>query len=310
MNTKRNQKDTVYRMLFRKPENALSLYNGLNGTDYKDVSKLEFNTLENAIYMGMKNDLSFLIMEQMNLYEQQATYNPNLPLRDLLYVADLLQVYAKDKTLYSSRQLQVPTPRFVVFYNGVEEKPEHMELKLSDAYEVPLPKPELELTVQVLNINPGMNEKLKEKCMVLKEYVTYVETIRSYAKSMPLKEAVEQAVEDCIENNVLREFLRKQRAEVVKMSIYEYDEEREMRLIREDEREIGREEERKKTEAEKRRAEAERKEKEQEKENAIKSIVSLCKEFGTTKEKAIEKLMEKCSIGRERAEEKVENYWK
>ncbi len=154
-------------------------------------------------------------------------------------MADLLQVYAKDKTLYSSRLLQVPTPRFVVFYNGVEKRPEHMELRLSDAYQVPISKPELELTVQVLNINPGMNEKLKAKCPVLKEYVIYVETIRNNAKIMPLTEAVEQAVDDCIRSNVLREFLRKQRAEVVKMSIYEYDEEREMRLIREDERELG-----------------------------------------------------------------------
>lgn len=291
MNTKRNQKDTVYRMLFREPENALSLYNGLNGTDYKDVSLLEFNTLENAIYMGMKNDLSFLIMEQMNLYEQQATYTPNMPLRDLFYVADLLQVYVKDRTLYSSRQIQVPTPHFIVFYNGMEEKPEHMELKLSDAYEVPTDRPELELTVHVLNINPGMNEELKEKCPILKEYVIYVETIRSYAKTMQLNEAVERAVEECIRNNVLKEFLRRQRAEVVKMSIYEYDEEREMKLIRADEREMGREEERK------------------EKENAIKAVVSLCKEFGNTKEQTIDKLMEKCNLSRENAVEKVENYW-
>ena len=265
MNTKRNQKDTVYRMLFRE--------------------------LENAIYMGMKNDLSFLIMEQMNLYEQQATYTPNMPLRDLFYVADLLQVYVKDRTLYSSRQIQVPTPHFIVFYNGMEGKPEHMELKLSDAYEVPTDRPELELTVHVLNINPGMNEELKEKCPILKEYVIYVETIRSYAKIMQLNEAVERAVEECIRNNVLKEFLRRQRAEVVKMSIYEYDEEREMKLIRADEREMGREEERK------------------EKENAIKAVVSLCKEFGNTKEQTIDKLMEKCNLSRENAEEKVESYW-
>ena len=83
----RNYKDTVSRMLFRKPENALSLYNALNGTSYTDASQITFNMLDNAIYMGMQNDISFLIMNEVNLYEHQSTYNLNMPLRDLFYVA-------------------------------------------------------------------------------------------------------------------------------------------------------------------------------------------------------------------------------
>ena len=121
MNTKKKYKDTVYRMLFKQPKEALSLYNGLNGTAYTDTSLLEFNTLENAIYMGMKNDLSFLIMDQMHLYEQQSTDTPNMPLRDLFYVADLLQAYVKDKSLYSSKQIKLPAPHFVVLYNYITE---------------------------------------------------------------------------------------------------------------------------------------------------------------------------------------------
>jgi len=241
MSAKREYKDTVYRMIFKEPDKALSLYNGLNGTSYTDASLLEFNTLENAIYMGMKNDLSFLILNQMHLYEQQSTYTPNMPLRDLFYVADLLQVFGKDKTLYSSRQLKIPTPHFVVFYNGTDELPERMELKLSDAFAIPVEDPELELKVQIININSGMNEELKEKCPALREYMIYVEKVRNYTKIMPLEEAVERAIEECIEDDVLREFLSKQRAEVVKVSIYEYDEEREMKLVREDEREVGKE---------------------------------------------------------------------
>ena len=136
-----------------------------------------------------------------------------MALRDLFYVADLLQVFTKDKTLYSSKMIKVPTPHFVVFYNGTEEQEERIELKLSDAFEEPTDKPELELKVQVLNINQGMNEELKEKCPVLKEYMIYVERVREYAKSMEFKEAVEKAIEDCIEANVLREFLLKQKAE-------------------------------------------------------------------------------------------------
>ena len=296
MNTQRKYKDTVYRMLFKKAENALSLYNSLNGTSYTDESMLEFNTLENAIYMGMKNDLSFLIMDQMHLYEQQSTYTPNMPLRDLFYVADLLQAYVKDKSLYSSKQIKVPTPHFVVFYNGTAKLQEKIELKLSDSFEVETDKPELELTVQILNINPGMNEELKEKCPVLKEYVIYVEKIREYVKLMPLEEAVEKAIEDCVRDNVLRDFLLRQRAEVFKMSIYEYDEERELKLMREDERELGKE----------LGIELGR---EEEKENAIKAVISLCKEFGSTKEVTVEKLMEKCELSKETAEEKVNHYW-
>jgi len=241
MNAKKKYKDTVYRMLFKEPEKALSLYNSLNGTAYTDASLLEFNTLENAIYMGMKNDLSFLIMNQMYLCEQQSTDTPNMPLRGLLYVADLLQAFAKNKTLYSSRQIKIPTPHFIVFYNGTDKLPERMERKLSDAFAVPTDNSELELKVQILNINPGMNEELKEKCPALREYVIYVEKVRNYAKTMPLEEAVECAIEECIKQDVLRDFLLQQKAEVVKVSIYEYDEEREMKLIRADERAMGEE---------------------------------------------------------------------
>ncbi len=108
----RNYKDTVSRMLFQKPENALSLYNALNGTDYTDASQITFNMLDNAIYMGMQNDISFLIMNEVNLYEHQSTYNLNMPLRDLFYVAELLQVYVKDQSLYSSKLIKLPTPHF------------------------------------------------------------------------------------------------------------------------------------------------------------------------------------------------------
>ena len=135
----------------------------------------------------------------------------------------------------------IPNPNFVVFYNGQENMPEHMELKLSDSFLVPTDNPELELKVTVLNINNGMNERLKKKCPDLKQYMQYVDKVRSYSKEMTLKDAVVTAVDECIRDNILKDFLIKQKAEVIKMSIYEFDEEREMRLIREDEREIGQE---------------------------------------------------------------------
>lgn len=140
------------------------------------------------------------------------------------------------RLLFSDRK------RALSLYNGQDKIEERMELKLSDSFLVPAKEPELELKVTVLNINAGMNEELKERCPDLKQYMQYVDMVRAYNKGMPLKDAVIKAVDECIQGNILREFLMKQKAEVIKMSIYEFDEEREMRLIREDEREIGREE--------------------------------------------------------------------
>ena len=307
----RNYKDTVSRMLFREPENALSLYNALNGTDYTDASQIIFNMLDNAIYMGMQNDISFLIMNEVNLYEHQSTYNLNMPLRDLFYVAELLQVYVKDQSLYSSKLIKLPTPHFVVFYNGIEDKPEKRILRLSEAFEVPTDDPELELKVTILNINPKMNEELKEKCPVLKQYTQYVEQVRYNSAGMPLEQAVETAIEYCIRHDILKDFLLKQRAEVVKMSIFEYDEEREMELIRRDEREIGEqigaEKERKKAEQELKKVK-ENLDKSQE--NAVQSMISLCQRLGGTKEQAIEELQGNYGQTEEQAKEKIKTYWK
>ena len=236
MNAQRNFKDTVGRMLFARPENALQLYNALNGTDYTDSSVIEFNTLENAIYLGMKNDLSFIIAYRTSLYEFQSTITPNMPLRNLFYISDIFQGYVRNRTLYSSRCIKIPAPRFIVLYNGIRPMPEQVEYKLSDAFEVHEEDPQLELKVTVLNINEGMNEELKSRCPVLKEYMEYVGAVRRNMEHMPLDEAVDAAIEYCIKNNILKDFLLEQKAEVKKMSIYEFDEEREMEMIRQDER--------------------------------------------------------------------------
>ena len=235
----RNYKDTVFRLLFKEPAHALSLYNSLNGTSYTDTALLHFNTLENAIYMNFKNDISFLIAHHISLYEHQSTFNPNMPLRNLFYISDIMQEYVSSKSLYGPKLIQLPSPVFIVFYNGLEPVPEYSEMKLSDAYELPENRPALDLKVSVLNINPGMNEDLKRKCPVLQEYMMYVDQVRLYRKNLPLADAVNHAVEDCISNNILKEFLYKQKSEVVKVSIYEYDEEKEIRLFKQAEREYA-----------------------------------------------------------------------
>ena len=265
----RNYKDTIFRMIFKDKENLLSLYNAVNGTAYKDPEELEITTLENAVYMNMKNDISCVMDFSLNLYEHQSTVNPNIPLRDLFYVSKVLQGLTRDDDLYSSKQIGIPVPRFFMFYNGTKTMPEQWELKLSDACSQPETRrrvePMLELTVQAFNINFGKNKDLLEACQKLKEYAQYVDRIRRYAKVMELREAIEKAVEECIKEGILEDFLKKNRAEALEMSWYEYNEELHIKNERAIAFEEGAEQERKKTEEERRKAEEQRRKAEEEK---------------------------------------------
>ena len=226
-------------MLFSDRNELLKLYNAINGTSYDDPDLLQVNTLENAVYMSMQNDVSFIIDMRLNLYEHQSTYSPNLPVRYLLYVADVYSDYTKDMNLYGTKAVKLPTPRFVIFYNGQAEQPDRKELKLSELISIPDADPSPELKAVMLNINKGHNRKLMETCRTLQDYAEYTFRVREYAAEMPLDLAVEQAITECISEGILADFLRKNRAEAKKVSIYEYDEERHMRQTREEGMEEG-----------------------------------------------------------------------
>ena len=235
----RNYKDTVFRMLFSDRKNLLSLYNAVSGSHYDDPEKLEIVTLENAIYMGMKNDLAFIIDTNLFLYEHQSTYTPNMPLRDLFYISAEYQKMVNQKSLYSSALQKILAPNFIVFYNGMDKKEDRWENCLSEAYENLFGEPKLELKVVTLNINEGRNHELLEQCQTLREYAAYVALVRKYAKSMELEAAVEKAVDKCIHDGILEEFLQRNRAEVIAVSIFEYDKEEEERKLRKAEFEAG-----------------------------------------------------------------------
>ena len=226
-------KSRIFAMLYQDKKELLDLYNAISGKHYEDPELLEINTLENAIYMTMRNDLSFLIDFRLSLYEHQSTYSPNLPLRDLFYISDLYSGMVKDENLYGVKLVQIPAPQFVIFYNGMKEMPDRTVLRLSDAYSVKEENPALELTAVMLNINRGHNEKLKGLCKSLKDYSEYTARVREYADTMPISEAVEQAICECIQEGILAEFLKQNRAEAKQVSIYEYDEEKHMRQERE-----------------------------------------------------------------------------
>lgn len=129
ISTNRTYKSRIFEMVFSDRKELLDLYNAANGTNYDNPELLKVNTLENAIYLSMHNDISFVIDSRLTLYEHQSTYSPNLPLRYLMYIADLYSNMTKDENLYGTRKVMLPTPKFVIFYNGIDEQPDVQELQ-------------------------------------------------------------------------------------------------------------------------------------------------------------------------------------
>ena len=238
----RNYKDRLFKAIFgRNTQESklwrLELYNALNGTSYTDPDALVINTIENVIYLTMRNDISFLVDSQMTLYEQQSTYNPNMPLRGLMYFAQLYQMYLsqQEKDLFRSTLIKIPNPQFVVFYNGATEKPDKTELKLSDAFEIKDDSGAFEWTATMININKNHNSRLQKNCKPLYNYVQYISRIAENKKTgMSAKEAVTEALDWAISENLLDGFFKQQKEEVLGMSLTEFDEEIAIRGWRED----------------------------------------------------------------------------
>ena len=241
---RRNVKDRLFRYIFEKDRSALlQLYNALNGTDYQKVDELKIMTMENVIYLSMKNDLAFSIAGLLNLYEQQSSYNPNMPVRFLIYLGQeyqkIVTEYGLEK-LYGSELLRLPTPRCVVFYNGETDAPEECVLRLSDAYEHKEAEPDVELKVRMININFGHNQKLMEKCHRLWEYAFFVDQLnRGLRSGIGLQNAAESAIEYCIGQGVLEDILTMGRREVLGMILSEYNEKKVQEYLKKEAKEIG-----------------------------------------------------------------------
>ena len=234
----RKYKDTIFRKLFgENKENALSLYNAVNGTSYTNADELEFTTLEDVIFMKAKNDVSFIFDSSLSLYEHQSTYNPNMPLRGLLYFADLYRKLIPDtERLYMSSLLKIPAPKYIVFYNGNSAKmpDDVIELKLSSAFEGDYEPGKFEWTATMINIRSDKDRDILNKCKPLKEYSTFVEEVIVNNQTMGIEDAVKKSVDDCIKNNVLKNFLETHRKEVVDMCLTEFDETKWGELMKEE----------------------------------------------------------------------------
>lgn len=265
VNANRKHKDRLFRFIFHKEEHLLSLYNAVCDRDYTDPKELEIYTMEDFVYMGMKNDLSFLIDWNMNVFEHQSTYNPNMPLRGFMYMSAMFGKFIalNQLDIYRSKAIQLPLPRYYVFYNGTKKMDDEEILLLTDnmPYENAKEVSCAEFRAHVININDGHNPKMMERCPLLKEYALFISDIRKNMElGLDLKTAIDRAVEKCIERDgKLAEIMRGHRAEVTNMLLDEYNEAlhiaSEKELSREEGRALGREEERINTEREKQRAE-------------------------------------------------------
>ena len=241
----RQYKDRLFKFIFGNPEHkewTLALYNAMNGSNYTNPDDIELNTIEDVLYMSMKNDVSFLIAETVNFYEQQSTFSPNVPLRIFMYAAKAYDKYVEGDSrmnLYTSTLQKIPTPHCVCFYNGKSKKEDKVILKLSDAFMQQTDDPQIEVTVTMYNINYGHNKELLEACKPLYEYSWFIEEIRKNNKTNSIGIAVDKALDSMPEDFVIRQFLLDNRAEVKDVFLTEYNEQKTMADMKEEGRVEG-----------------------------------------------------------------------
>ena len=267
-NGNREYKSDVISMMLQIPEYALDVYNAMNNSGYTDPDMIQIMRLENGISLSIRNDASFFISNYLNLYEHQSTYSPNAPLRFLIYLTSLLKKMIGKRDLYGRKRVQIATPHFAVLYNGTEKRPEKEVLKLSDAFIHQTDTPEIELTVTVYNINPDNNTQLLEKSKVLSGYMIFVNRVRENLEHQrkieqntrflsseyneaehddtelmeDLEAAINEAIDYCIEHDIMETFFRENRSEVTKSMVLDYTWERREELIRAEEYEDGKRE--------------------------------------------------------------------
>ena len=240
-------KDRLFKFIFGEDTEQskrwrLQLYNALNGTSLTDPDELEINTIENVFYISMRNDISFIVDTEMNLYEEQSSYNPNMPLRGLIYFGILYQKYITkiEKNLISSNRIRIPTPKFYVFYHGGPRQPERWKMRLSDSFLSKDESGDYQWTASIINLHPNHNAALNKSCIPLYHYVKYVSMIAANKKAgMENKEAIVKAIDEAIKENLLEGFFKIHRAEIIGMCLEEVSEEEQRRIWHEDGYSVG-----------------------------------------------------------------------
>ena len=242
MGINRENKDRLFKFIFGNEKNkawTLSLYNAVNGSSYTNPEDIEFATIEDVLYMGMKDDIAFLITDMLNIYEQQSTFNPNMPMRYLIYLGMIYSKYTENHkhkiNLYSTRQQRFPLPKLVCFYNGSADMEDRQELYLREAFDTSKGEPDVDVKVTMININYGRNTGLLQSCQVLQEYSWFIDRIRSnQEKTEDLEEAVEMTINEMPDKSLIKPFILANKAEVKRMCITEYDEAQTMMMFKEE----------------------------------------------------------------------------
>ena len=239
----RRYKDSVFVDFFSEDRTAkanfLALYNALHGTDYQSTAILKNIRLKQVLYMSFANDVSYLVDNKIIvLAEHQSTINPNMPIRCLEYIARLYEQFYKSKEKYSRKQLAIPTPEFYVFYNGKEPYRGDSLLKLSDSFTQTHDEYALELSVKVVNINYDKASEILKRCKPLKQYSLFVDAVRRNI-AVDKEHGFEKAIKECIQNDILREYLQRKSKEVLNMLIGEYDYDTDIAVQREESFDMG-----------------------------------------------------------------------
>ena len=265
----REYKSDVFAMLMENKSYALQVYNALNGSSYDDPEMVETSNLQKIIALSIRNDAAFIVETDINIYEHQSSYNPNMPLRSLMYYSSIIKDRVNNKDLHGSELVKIQTPHFIVFYNGKTTRPEKEVMHLSAAFEKPTDEPELELTCTVYNINSGM--KILEKCTILREYTQFVEEVKKNERDH-VEEPIKKAIDFCINNHILENFLRERGAEVINVMTIDMTFEKRIEIINDklSEEKKRADDAEKRAEAAEKRANIEKKNAEEEKKRADK----------------------------------------
>ncbi len=216
-------KDSVFTLLFKDKYKLIELYNAIEETNYTNNTDIEINTLEDVLFMNRVNDISFIIDGKfVVLIEHQSTINKNMPLRFLMYMARVYEKMVDNKAIYKQSLIKIPTPEFIVLYNGNQNQPEKQTLKLSDSFIIKS-NINLELYVKVININYGKS-KVLNRSKNLNDYSYFIYKVKQYRENnLSLEDSIKEAINDCIKQNILKEFLENNASEVINMLYTEFD---------------------------------------------------------------------------------------
>jgi hypothetical protein len=244
MEANREHKDSVFIAFFRDKYRLIELYNAIANANYPLDSDIQINTLENIMLTGPVNDISFLLGDKLViLMEHQSTINLNMPLRFLLFIAPIYERLLNAASLYKRKLVEIPRPEFITLYNGKDEMPDRIVLRLSDAFKDMGGQISLELEAVVYNINQGRNPRLMNRSRSLADYATIIAKIREYQiNGASLEEAIMNAVLYCKEHGIMKDFLEKRGSEVLNMLNVEFKLEDALAVRFEEGMEEGREE--------------------------------------------------------------------